>query len=134
LTHSHGYAVRWLRPLAGRAEGDGVAVLHEGGLMRLVVTSSGGTGAAELRPERGVWPRVVQLQFQYAEGRPFDELQGLRVQVSAWAHQAGDEVAGAPPDGFVVWQRDGALRVALPAGWLQQRDTLRIAWVDRYRR
>ncbi|MFT4195083.1 hypothetical protein [Ottowia sp.] len=136
LTVSNGYTVRWLRPLAGRADEDGVAVVPEGerGGLRLVVTSSGGVGAAELRPARGVWPRQVQVQFQYAEGRPFDELEGLRVQVSPWAHQSGDELPGPPPDGFVVWQREGALRVVLPEGWLRQRDTLRIAWVDRYRR
>lgn len=135
VSESHGYAVRWVRPLQRRAEADGVEVVDDArGALRLVVTSSQGIGAAELRPLHGVWPRAVQMQFQYAEGRPFDELEGLRVQVSPWAHQNGDEPPGPPPDGFVVWQRGGTLRVVMPPGWLRQRDTLRIAWVDRYRR
>ena len=136
VSESHGYTVRWLRPLASRGDDDGVEVLPDGerGGLRLLVTSSGGIGAAELRPARGVWPRQVQLQFQYAADRPFDELEGLRVQVSVWASEGGDELPGPPPDGFVVWQREGTLRVALPEGWLTQRDTLRIGWVDRYRR
>ncbi|MFT3778288.1 MAG: hypothetical protein QM772_08420 [Ottowia sp.] len=136
VAESNGYTVRWLRPLANRADEDGVEVVPAGerGGLRLVVTSSGGIGAAELRPVRGVWPREVEVQFQYAEARPFEGLEGLRVQVSPWAHQSGDDLPGPPPDGFVVWQREGTLRVVLPEGWLRQRDTLRIAWVDRYRR
>ena len=39
-----------------------------------------------------------------------------------------------PPDGFSIWQRDGRFWVALPEGWLERQQTLRIGWVDRYRR
>lgn len=134
-TQSNGFTVRWLRP-DERAEADGVEAVREGWGrgVRLVVTSSAGIGHAEVQPARGVWPRQVQVQFQYAADRPFTELEGLRLQVGNPAHNAGDEVPPLVPDGFVVWQRDGTLRVALPEGWLRDRQSLRIAWVDRYRR
>ena len=135
VSTSHGYTVRWLRPLAERGEHDGVDVIDDGWRagLRLVVTSSAGIGSAEVQPTGAVWPRTVQLQFQYADGRPFDGLEGLRVQVINPAHQAGDEVPPLPPDGFVVWQREGTLRVVLPEGWLSYRQGLRVQWVDRYR-
>ena len=132
---SHGYATHWQRP-AVRAAGDGVEVLPQGWGrgVRVVVTSSAGIGQVEVRPVRGVWPHRVQVQFQHAPGRPFEALEGLRFQAVNPAHRAGDEVAPPVPDGFSVWQREGRFWVALPEGWLQDQQTLRIAWVDRYRR
>ena len=102
--------------------------------VRLVVTSSAGVGQVEVRPVRGVWPHRVQVEFEYAAGRPFDVLEGVRFQVVNPAHTAGDEVPPLPPDGFSIWQRDSRFWVALPEGWLERQQTLRIGWVDRYRR
>ena len=134
-TESHGYALHWQRPPV-RAEGDGVTVVPQGWGrgVRLVVTSSAGVGQVEVRPVRGVWPHRVQVEFEYAAGRPFDVLEGVRFQVVNPAHTAGDEVPPLPPDGFSIWQRDGRFWVALPEGWLERQQTLRIGWVDRYRR
>lgn len=134
-TESHGYALHWQRPLV-RTEGDGVTVVPQGWGrgVRLVVTSSAGAGQVEVRPVRGVWPHRVQVEFEYAAGRPFDVLEGVRFQVVNPAHTAGDEVPPLPPDGFSIWQRDGRFWVALPEGWLERQQTLRIGWVDRYRR
>lgn len=132
---SHGYATHWQRP-AVRAADDGVAVVPLGWRagVRLVLTSSSGIGQVEVRPLRGAWPNQVQLQFQYAPERPFDTLEGLRLQVLNPAHTAGDEVPPLVPDNFSVWQRDGRFWVALPPGWLREQQGLRISWVDRYRR
>lgn len=134
-TESQGYALHWQRPLV-RAEGDGVAVVPQGWGrgVRLVVTSSAGAGQVEVRPVRGVWPHRVEVAFQYAADRPFDTLEGVRFQVVNPAHTAGDEVPPLPPDGFSIWQRDGAFWVMLPEGWLERQQTLRIGWTDRYRR
>lgn len=131
---SNGYATHWQRP-AVRAAGDGVEVLPQGWGrgVRVVVTSSTGIGQVEVRPVRGVWPHRVQVQFQHAPGRPFEALEGLRFQAVNPAHRAGDEVAPPVPDGFSVWQREGRFWVSLPEGWLQDQQTLRIGWVDRYR-
>lgn len=128
----NGYAVHWRQP-EPRTPGDDVEVLHEGGGVRVLVSSSTGGGQVELRPERGVWPHEVQLQFQYAPGRPFETLEGLRFQVINPAHMAGDDLPPLVPEGFAVWQRDGRLAVSLPGGWLTGRQGLRVTWVDRYR-
>ena len=134
-TESHGYALHWQRPPV-RAEGDGVTVVPQGWGrgVRLVVTSSAGVGQVEVRPVRGVWPHRVQMEFEYAAGRPFDVLEGVRFQVVNPAHTAGDEVPPLVPDNFVFWQRDGRFWLDLPSGWLRGQQGLRIAWVDRYRR
>ena len=134
-TESHGYALHWQRPPV-RAEGDGVTVVPQGWGrgVRLVVTSSAGVGQVEVRPVRGVWPHRVQVEFEYAAGRPFDVLEGVRFQVVNPAHTAGDEVPPLVPDNFVFWQRDGRFWLDLPSGWLRGQQGLRIAWVDRYRR
>lgn len=134
-SESQGYALHWQRPLL-RAEGDGVAVVPQGWGrgVRLVVTSSAGAGQVEVRPVRGVWPHRVEVAFEYAADRPFDTLEGVRFQVVNPAHTAGDEVPPLPPDGFSIWQRDGAFWVMLPEGWLERQQTLRIGWTDRYRR
>ena len=134
-TESHGYALHWQRPPV-RAEGDGVTVVPQGWGrgVRLVVTSSAGVGQVEVRPVRGVWPHRVQVEFEYAAGRPFDVLEGVRFQVVNPAHTAGDEVPPLVPDKFVFWQRDGRFWLDLPSGWLRGQQGLRIAWVDRYRR
>ena len=130
------YAVRWLRPLQNRDKDDGVEVIDRGwrGGVRLVITSGSGTGAAEVQPTHTAWPHQVQLQFQYAPDKPFDELETLSLQVIDSANRAGDQESDLQPaGGFAVWQRDGAMRVDLPAGWPQARQKLRIAWADRMR-
>lgn len=109
-------------------------VQREGwGSVRVVVTSSSGSGRVELRPRHGGWTHRIKVQFQYAPDKPFEVLEGLRLQVINPAHQAGDEVPPLVPDGFRVWQRDGRLWLDLPEGWLHGQQGLRIVWVDRYR-
>ena len=128
---SSGYAVRWLRPLQGRDENDGVEVINHGWRrgVQLVVTSKSGAGEVEVEPTDTVWPRQVEVRFQYASGKPFEGLERLYLQVDAWP---GDLRANLDPmDNFVFWQRDGAMRVDLPAGWLHDRQTLHMAWADR---
>ena len=134
-SESNGYAIHWQRPVA-RAADDQVEAVTQGWRrgVRLVVTSTGGIGQVEVRPTRGGWPNQVQVEFRYAPDRPFDALEGMRFQVINPAHTAGDEVPPLPPDGFSIWQRDGRFWVALPEGWLERQQTLRIGWVDRYRR
>lgn len=131
---SQGYATHWQRPVE-RAEADGVAVVPLGWRdgVRLLITSSSGIGQVEVRPRRGGWPNRVELEFQYAPERPFDVLEGLRLQVINPAHTAGDDVPPLVPDDFSIWQRDGRFWVELPNGWLRGQQGLRIGWVDRYR-
>ena len=133
-SESHGYAIHWQRPLA-RAADDGVVVVPQGwsGVL-LRVTSSAGSGQAEVRPRRGGWPNRVALEFRQAPDRPFDTLEGLRLQVVNPAHRAGDEVPPLVPDDFSFWQREGRFWIELPPGWLQGQQGLRLQWVDRYRR
>lgn len=131
-TVSNGFAVHWQSP-PNRAPDDGVQVQRDGWRgMRVLITSSQGRGRAELRPRRGGWPSRVQLRFQYAPDKPFDTLEGLRLQVLNPAHQAGDEVPPLVPDGFGIWQREGGLWLDLPEGWLRGQQGLRVMWVDRY--
>ncbi|QTD45219.1 hypothetical protein [Ottowia testudinis] len=134
-SESNGYAIHWQRPVQRTAD-DGVEVVTEGWRhgVRLVVTSGGGMGQVEVRPTRGGWPNQVQVEFRYAPDRPFDALEGMRFQVINPAHTAGDEVPPLVPDNFVFWQRDGRFWLDLPNGWLRRQQTLRIAWVDFYRR
>lgn len=133
---SHDYAVRWLRPLAGRDENDGVEVIDRGWLhgVQLVVTSKSGAGEVEVQPTETSWPNQIQVRFQYAPDKPFDDLERLYLQAINPVTLVGDqEPDPEPSEGFAVWRRDGALRVDLPAGWLRARQTLHIAWSDRIR-
>lgn len=133
---SDDYAVRWLLPLLDRDENDGVEIIDHGWLrgVQLVVTSKSGSGAVEVQPMGTGWPRQVQVQFQYASGKPFDELERLYLQAINPVALAGDQESDPePPNGFAVWQRDGAMRVDLPAGWLHARQKLHMAWSDRIR-
>lgn len=133
---SRDYAVRWLRPLQGRDENDNVEVINHGWRrgVQLVVTSRSGVGEVEIQPADTVWPSQIQVQFQYASGKPFDKLERLYLQVDpdAWPGNINDLKADQDPsDNFVFWQRDGAMRVDLPAGWLHDRQMLHMAWANR---
>jgi hypothetical protein len=130
------YTVRWLRPLQDRDPNDGVEVIDHGWLhgVQLIITSSSGTGAVEVQPVRTVWRNPIQVQFQYAPDKSFDKLERLYLQVVDSAPLVGDQAPEPEPaNGFVVWQRDGALCVDLPTGWLHVQETLHIAWADRIR-
>jgi hypothetical protein len=133
---NHGYTVRWLSSLENRDENDGVEIIHRGwrGGTQLIITSSSGVGTVEVQPMSVVWPRQIQLQFQYSSGKPFKELEKLRLKIVNQAYWAGNQTPEPDPaDNFAIWQRDGTLRVDLPAGWLRARQSLRIGWADRIR-
>ena len=133
---SSDYTVRWLRPLQDRNENDGVEIIDHGWWrgVQLLITSSAGNGAVEVQPVRTVWRNPIEVQFQYAAGKPFNDLERLNLQAVDSAPLFGDQAPDPDPAGsFVVWRREGALRVALPAGWLHAQETLHIAWADRMR-
>jgi|GEM_PF-3526248 len=126
------YAVRWLRPLQGRDKNDDVEAIYHGWQrgIQLIVTSKSGAGEVEVQPTNAFWPRHVQLQFQYASGKPFNELERLYVQVDPDAWPGDRQTDLYPMNNFVVWQRDGVMRVDLPAGWLHDQQVLHMAWAD----
>jgi hypothetical protein len=133
---SRHYAVRWLHPLQGRDKNDGVEVIDHGWWhsVQLVVTSQSGAGEVDIQPTDTFWPRQVQVQFQYASGQPFDQLERLFLQVDpdAWPGDLKTDLDSFDTiNNFVVWRRDCTLRVDLPAGWLHDRQTLHMAWADR---
>lgn len=130
-----GYAVRWLRPLPLRVGRDGVEVVPADGAapLRVVITSGGGTGAVQLQPVQGAWPRVVTVELQYARDRPFTALEGVQVETLDAGQASGSELLRPWPDHAVVREHGGRLRLLLPEGGLRERQALRLSWVDRYR-
>ncbi|MCL1961430.1 MAG: hypothetical protein FWG56_06600 [Desulfovibrionaceae bacterium] len=124
--------MRWLRPSQDRDENDGVEVLDHGWLrgVQLLVTSRSGSGEVEVQPTDTVWSRQVHVQFQYASGKPFNELERLYVQVDPDAWPGDQKINPDPVGDFVVWQRNGVMRVDLPDGWLRERQTLHMVWAD----
>lgn len=127
--------MRWLRPLPLRVGRDGVEVVPATGAapLRVVITSGGGTGTVQLQALRGVWPRVVAVELQYARHRPFTALEGVQVETLDGGQAAGGELLRPWPDHAVEREQGGRLRLLLPESGLRERQALRLAWVDRYR-
>jgi len=89
------------------------------------VVSETGIGRCTIRPEGGKWPERVSFRMNYADGRPFQELEGLSLKTADWELTESSQklliVVGDP------------FRLILPAGLLRDQESLEFHWVDYYR-
>ena len=127
-----GYVLAWGRPLT-RKPGDGIILDRPGGSATLTVTSTSGIGEAMFQPTSGTWPRELRLEFQYAPGRPFTTLEGLKLQTRANSFDSSADWLQLTLDDLAVRRIGGNVWFTLPEGWLRDQQPLRLEWVDRYR-
>lgn len=127
------FSLQWGSPLT-RKPGDGVAFDGPGEKAVLTVTSSAGVGQALLQPIDSAWPRELVLEFQYAPGRPFTALEGLRLQTRQTSYDSSGDWPTLELDQLLMRRSGKQFWIALPEGWLSGQQPLRLEWVDRYRR
>ena len=127
-----GYLLTWGRPLT-RKPGDGIILDRPGGSATLTVTSTSGIGEAMFQPTAGTWPRELRLEFQYAPGRPFTALEGLKLQTRANSFDSSADWLTLNLEDLAVRRIGSSVWFTLPEGWLVDQQPLRLEWVDRYR-
>ena len=109
------WSVRSLRNAADR-----VQIAVEGQVAVIAITCPSGIGAAELAlPPGQAGAGEVRIRLRYADGKPFQRLEGFEAMI------------GAAKQAQRLAKVGGALEVSLtvPAA----ADTLRLSWVDAYR-
>lgn len=127
-----GYQLQWGRPLT-RKPGDGIILDRPGGSATLTVTSTSGIGEAQFQPMSGTWPRELRLEFQYAPGRPFTALEGLKLSTPANSFESSADWRVLKLEDLPIRRSAGSFWFTLPEGWLVDQQPLRLEWVDRYR-
>jgi hypothetical protein len=117
------------------------------------ITHAFGIGAATLSLKAGHWPRDILLRFQYDQTRGFSMLENLEITTTrfqlygnpttsgklpfrlpdaAGLFPKGDVVAGEM--NVLVENRNRAIEVTLPAHLFTGSRTVKLAWIDAYRR
>jgi hypothetical protein len=119
---------------------DKVATEVAGGALILTVTSPGGIGSAEVKPEKGAWPKKVTVRLVLKGLEGFSAECGAK-KVSARLGAAGGK--GEPLDsargpealeGLAAEKKGEFIEVELPEGFAAGKDAvLKISWVDFYR-
>jgi hypothetical protein len=107
---------------------DTVVAAVAGGMLVLTVTSPGGIGFAEVKPEKGEWPKKVTVRLALKGLEGFSAECGGK-KLSGSINSSGDR------GGDLAAEKKGDyIEVALPEGFAAGADAgIKLSWVDFYR-
>ncbi len=108
--------------------GDEVVAEVVGGALVLTVTSPGGIGSAEVKPDKGEWPKKVAVRLL------LKGLEGFSAECGGKKLSGFINSSGAKGGELAAEKKGDVIEVALPEGFAAGKDAvLKLSWVDFYR-
>jgi hypothetical protein len=146
------YQYQFTKPLHS-SPSDSIQFIQADQRTIIQISHAFGIGSATISLKSGHWPRTIVLRFQYDQTRGFSMLENLEITTTRLQLYGNPiiseklsfrlpDAAGIFPKGDVVagemnvWveQRNRAMEVTLPAHLFTGSQTVKLAWIDAYRR
>jgi hypothetical protein len=146
------YQYQFIKPLHS-SPSDSIQFIQADQRTIIQISHAFGIGSAMISLRSGHWPRTVVLRFQYDQTRGFSMLENLEITTTRLQLYGNPTISGKlpfrlsdaagifPKDDVVagemnvlVEKRNRAMEVTLPAHVFTGSQTVKLAWIDAYRR